>query len=154
MTRAEPHPHHPHFPYREWGGGGRGEMARMADHYMIPWWGFREAGWSVRWTIARVRTAMYRRRRRRAALAEWLGTGLPSRSQEFDPPRPLHRRFDRRHHDLDGYVSNDRGMYQGLGGVCANMSIGKGPFCPFVGQHGNGVRHVLKGVATYLGLTQ
>lgn len=34
----------------------------------------------------------YCRDRLRAALAEWLGTGLPSRLQEFDPPRPLQRR--------------------------------------------------------------
>lgn len=154
MTRAEPHPHHPHLPYREWGGGGAGEMARMADHDMIPRWGFREPGWSVRWTIARVRAAMYRGCRRRAALAEWLGTGLPSRSQEFDPPRPLHRRDHRRHHDLDGHVSNGRGTYQGRGGVCANLSIGKGCFRPLVGQYGNAVRHVLQGVATYPGLTR
>lgn len=154
MTRAEPHPHHPHLPYREWGGGGAGEMARMADHNMIPWWGFREAGWFARWTIARVRTAIYRRCRRRTALVEWIGTGLTSRSQEFDPPRPIHRHIGRRHYDLDGHVSNDRGMYQGRGGVGACLSIDNGHFSPFVGRRGNGVRHVLKGVATYLGLTQ
>lgn len=153
MTRAEPHPHHPHLPYREWGGGA-GELARMADHDMIVRWGFREAGWSVRWAIARVHVAMYRTCCRRAALAEWLGTGLPSRSQEFDPPRPLHRRVPDRHHDLDGDVSSDRGMGQGRGAVGACLSIGKGRIGSFVSQHGNGVRHVPQGVVTYPGLTR
>lgn len=154
MTRAKPHPHHPHLPYRVWGGGGAGEVARMTDDDLTPWWGSPRGRGLAIWTVASVHAPMYRTCRRRAALAEWLGTGLPSRSQEFDPPRPLQRRDDRRHHDPDGHVPNDRGTYQGRGGICACLSIGKGPFCPFVGQQGNGVRHVLQGVATYPGLTR
>lgn len=154
MTRTETRPHYPHFPYRKCGGAGAVEMAGKPENDMITRCGSPRVGELARRTVASTRVPMYRTSRRSAALAEWLGTGLPSRSQEFDPPRPLHRRVHDRHHDLDGHVPNNRGAYQGRGGVCACLSIGKGPFCPFVGQHGNGVRHVLKGVATYLGLTR
>lgn len=85
MTRAELHPHHPHLPYREWGGGGAGDMARRTEDMLGRCWLDRQ---SVQ-AIARARAPMYRTDDNRAALAEWLGTGLPSRSQEFDPPRPL-----------------------------------------------------------------
>lgn len=147
MTRTETRPHYPHLPYRECGGAGAGEMARMTDNDINPGWGLRTVGWPICWTIARIHAAMYRTCRCRAALAEWLGTGLPSRSQEFDPPRPLQRR-----HPLIG------GHVRGVSLRC----IGRGASAPTdewqnsspTERHSNGDRHVLERVTTYPELTR
>lgn len=153
MPHAEPHPHHPHLPYREWVGGGAGEITRKNDICLAQRWGFRRARRFVRWTIARVYEPKHRICGRRVTLAELLNTGLLSRSRKFDPPRPLHQRVHGRHYDLDKGVSSERGTGHGGGAVGVYRPIGIGLFCTLVGLQGNGVKHVRHGVPTYLGLT-
>lgn len=96
------------------GGAGAREMAHMNENRMNPGREFRGAGSSVRRAIVRACDPMCRACCRRTALAAWLDTGLPSRSQEFDPLRP----FQRRHHLIAGRV---RGMsLRGAGhGACS-----------------------------------
>lgn len=145
MTRAEPHPHHPHLPYREWGGGGEGDMARMIDNYVNPRWGFRGEIGVARSTIEYARTAMYNRYFRREAWTDWLGTDFPFGAQEFDTVRQV-----KRCHPL---IRGDaRGVFL--------LVVGSGAFAPKwyisppLGRHPNAFRSVLNQTKTYPELTR
>ena len=154
MARAETRPHHPHLPYGECGGAGAVEMAGKTENDMVARYGLSRQGELARRTAPRIHAPMHRGCHWRTALVEWLGNGLPSRSQEFDPLTSLHFHVHDRHHDLDGDVSSDRGAGQGDGAFGACLSIGERRICPLIGQHGNGVRHVPQGVVTYPELTR
>lgn len=51
LIGADPRSHHPHLPYWEWGGGGEGEQANIADQDLTARWSHR-VGDTTWWTVA------------------------------------------------------------------------------------------------------
>ena len=153
MTRFETPPHYPHLPYWECGSAGAVGGVGMKVNEKLTRRGWRGNGEFAGRAFTGMQGPTIQTCYHRKALIDWPAVERPFGLLEFHLAEPSLAGIDRCLHDIKGYVSDVIETRQGRGGFCAYQSIGMELFDPFEDLPGNGLKQVVQGAPTYLGLT-